>query len=78
MIKFNTLVLDQYGNSGRISKCFDDFSACAMSARTMTGEEWLAAQEIPFSAEQLEEVWYSVELEVGGSIWSPESSLTLL
>jgi hypothetical protein len=42
----------------------------------MTGEQWLAAQERPFTPEQLAEPWFGVKLDIGGAIWSPMSDLT--
>jgi hypothetical protein len=55
---------------------YDDFSACAAACLSMTGEEWLAAQTIPFTPEELKEMWYSVRLDSDGACWSPESKLT--
>ena len=77
-MKLGDRVSDRHGNIGVIRRVYDDFSAVAASCRTMTGEEWLAAQEIPFSAEHLEETWFSVEFpNGGGSVWSPQSQLAL-
>lgn len=78
ILSIGTIVLEQYGRTGKVVKVYDDFSACAASCRTMTGDEWLAEQTIPFTDEQLDEVWYEVEIEVGGSVWSPRSRLTVL
>lgn len=41
-------------------------------------DAWLEVQEIPFTAEQLEENWYSVRCLDGGEIWTCESSLEIV
>lgn len=76
MIGVGSVVADRYGEVGRVDRLYDDFSACAMSCLTMTGEEWLQEQEVPFTTDHLDEVWAGVNLEAGGSIWSPLSLLT--
>ena len=40
-------------------------------------DNWLDAQEIPFTNEQLNENWYSILCLTGGAIWACESSLEL-
>lgn len=82
MFKIGDRVSTRYKEHGigTISQIYDDFSACALSCITMTGDEWLAAQEIPFTEEQLKEQWYAVSYKFGdfdeGACWSPESLLT--
>lgn len=77
-MKIGTAVLDRRGESGKISRFYDDFSAIAASCVTITGEEWLAKQDFPFTPEHLTERWAGVRMDSGGSIWSPLSLLTEL
>lgn len=78
MIKIGTLVQDQYGNIGRVTKFYDDFSAISASCLTMTGDEWLERQNIPFKSDHLTEMWCRVTIRTGGSCWSPLSCLAIL
>lgn len=78
MILPGTRVLDRNGYPGTVKMVYDDFSACAAQCVTMTGDEWLAEQLVPFTPEHMEEVWYCVvfgEEAGGGAVWSPESLL---
>jgi hypothetical protein len=76
-MKIGTRVADRYGEVGRITKLYDDFSAVAASCLTMTGYEWLAAQDLPFPDKALTEIWAEVTMD-RGSIWSPISYLRLV
>ena len=40
-------------------------------------DEWLKVQSNPFTEEQLNEKWYSVQCVLGGGIWSCKSRLKL-
>ena len=74
----DVLVQDRYGKHGYVTKYYDDFSAVASSCMTMTGDEWLQEQMIPFTQEHLEEMWCDVQLVNGGCIWSPVSLLMIV
>lgn len=76
-IRIGDAVIDRHGEHGLVERQYDDFSACAASCESMTGDEWLAAQEIPFTESQLREPWFRVACATGGGIWSPESCLEL-
>lgn len=65
----------KYGFTGKIIKFHDDFSAiphCSMSR-----EEWLSEQDIPFTKNNLNEMWVSIECDDGGAIIRPLSDLTV-
>lgn len=72
-----TRVTDRYGFSGAVRQIYDDFSAISASCESMKGHEWLEQQAIPIPSECLAEQWASVNMEGGGSIWSPVSMLTV-
>lgn len=78
MLSKGDIVEDQYGIKGFVSQLYDDFSACNMSCLTITGNQWLEQQIIPFTTDELKEKWYQVTAFDGGSIWACESRLTLL
>lgn len=65
----------KYGYTGRVVQMYDDFSAVSASCCSMTGEEWLDRQTIPFTEEARSERWFTVECDGGGAIWAPESHL---
>lgn len=77
-MKLGDRVRDRYGCPGTVRQLFDDFSAISASCNSLTGAEWLAAQNIPIPEEKLSEMWASVLCDTGGSIWSPVSLLTPL
>lgn len=70
-------VIDQYGGAGYIARIYDDFSACGMSCQSMSGKEWLEQQIIPYKESELNERWFSVMCDGGGSVWTCESKLEL-
>lgn len=71
-------VIGRYGDVGTIYKSHYNFWSCSSEFLSMTGQEWLDKQTIPFSEDDLEEMWYSVALDEGGSIISPLSKLELV
>jgi len=78
-MKVGDRVSDRYGEVGTISQLYDDFSAISRSCVSMTGDEWLAAQERPFAKEHLKEMWASIVYGFNGddgARWSPLSLLT--
>ena len=58
---------------GKIIKRHENFYA--LEFLTMSPQEWLDRQLIPVKEEQLNEPWYTVEMEDGCS-WESESKLT--
>lgn len=67
-----------YGYEGVIVACHDDFSVCAARCLTMTGEQWLARQQVPVTPAEQREPWYTVAVDGGGAVWAPESQLEVL
>lgn len=70
------MTIDRHGDVCVVTRLFDDFSACAASCMTMTGDEWFARQEPPLPASVRDEMWAECYYpDSGGSGWSPVSLL---
>ena len=79
-ITIGSKVLDRYSNPGVVVKEFDNFSDLVAKSNfvTMTADEWLSAQEKPVTKQNLNERWFDVHIDSGGSVWAFESGLTLI
>jgi hypothetical protein len=77
-MKVGERVITRYGEQGVVKRMYDDFSACGASFVSMSGADWLEAQTIPFTDDQLKECWFSVSVDDGGAVLSPKSLLTLV
>ena len=76
-MKIGAYMKNQHGIEGRVHRIFDDFSAVAACCISMTGEQWLAEQSIPFTKEQLAEPWAELRCDGDtGGVWAPFSCLT--
>ena len=75
-IELGDFVENRYGEKGSIMEQYDNFYDLPFT--TMKPQDWLDAQLIPFTEDQLYEKWFSVHCQSGGSIWSPESLLKLI
>ncbi len=73
-----TKVIDSYGEPGKVYRMYDDFNAAATFFQTMSPSAWLFVQNKPFTESELQEPWFGVELDKGGSILSCQSRLTLI
>lgn len=76
MIETGQRVEDQYGEKGYVNKVFINFFD--IPHLTMDKQSWLDQQLIPFTQEELDEPWYQVICDDGGSINSCESRLKII
>ncbi len=70
----NDRVIDQYGRHGTIDRIYMNF--WAIPTFTIEPREWLEMQVIPFTDHEIQQTWYRVLCDSGGSINSCESKLT--
>jgi hypothetical protein len=70
-------VTDRWGEPGVLSVIYQNFAVASRGNVTMTPEQWLEQQTIPFSPDQLEEPWGAVDCDSGGVTIGPLSAITL-
>ena len=74
--KKSQVVQEQYGCAGTIREQFSNWhSLPGDDFLSMTKAQWLSYQERPYTEDELDEPWYSVDLFAGGSCYSCESRL---
>jgi hypothetical protein len=76
VITIGSRVTDRWGEPGVLSAVYRNFWDPAIQFLTMTREDWLALQTIPFSDDQLEEPWGQVICDSGGATMGPMSTIT--
>lgn len=67
-------VNDRYGVSGIVMEEFKDFKAIPVDFIN-NKEEWLSLQEKKVTNKQLNEKWYCIYLDLGGSCLNSESMI---
>jgi hypothetical protein len=69
-----TRVVSHHGYEGVVSRVFDDLTAIEFILGGRA-KNWVSAQDPPITQAERVERWYEVQVEGGGSLWSPESRL---
>lgn len=76
-IEIGDYVSSQYGDRGSVIEEYENYWATP-EPLSMSRQEWLDRQLIPYTEYELDERWFSIHCETGGSIRSCESRLTFL
>jgi len=69
-------VITKDGEHGVVVRLYDDFTAVSKSCKSIVGRDWLLSQIVPFTDENLKEMWVEVQIDEKGTIWCPSSMVT--
>ena len=72
-IQLSDYVENQYGKKGIVIELYDTFYKVPM--RSMSHQDWLDQQLVPFSEEEINQKWAVVWSDAGGAFQSCESKL---